>query len=207
MDKNWFFFKFLKFDKYFYLGLFFLFLQLVVILGSFRTDNFDIFFWFCNHTPLFFAIAFFIRSVSLIKAFINVGFLIQFLWLVDFLVALIFDIYAIGMTRYVFEDLVGFYVLVPILIHIFSTNVAFIFTFKEKTKNIVLFYSFIYLVFLFIFTFIFTSPENNINCIYEICEFEDLTFNFYTYFWIPLMFIFIIFPTFYLQRFFQNLFK
>lgn len=200
MKKNNLLFNFLKLDKFLYLGLFFLFLQFVVILGSFRTDTFDIFFWFCNHTPLFFAIAFFIRNMNLIKAFINVGFLIQFLWFLDFLFALLFDFYIIGMTNYVFEDLVGFTILIPILLHIFSTNVALIFTFKEKTNYVVLFYSFFYLSFLFFLTFLFTSPENNINCIYEICEFESLTFPFYTYLWVPVMFFLIILPTFYFQK-------
>lgn len=193
--------RYLIFDKYFYLALFFLFLQFIVIAGSYNTDNFDIFYWFCNHTPLFFSIAFFIRNISLVKSLINVGFLIQFVWLIDFLIALLFSYYTLGITRYVFEDLSGLTIFIPILIHIFSTNVSLIFTFKEKTKDIVLIYSFIYLVLLYIFTLFFTSVENNINCIYEICSLEFLTPPFYTFFWIPIMFILIILPSYYLQKY------
>jgi len=72
-------------NKFILIGFFFLFLQFFVFWGNYMLDRYDVFFWFCNHTPLFFAFAFFLKKRNVIKGLINVGFLGQFAWTLDFL--------------------------------------------------------------------------------------------------------------------------
>ncbi|MCA9460218.1 MAG: hypothetical protein KC550_06745, partial [Nanoarchaeota archaeon] len=110
-------------------------------------DRYDVFFWFCNHTPLFFAFAFFLKKRNVIKGLINVGFLGQFAWTLDFLSKLLFDTYIFKVTQYVFESQNGLWVLLPIGIHMFSTNLALFFTYKRKPDIYTAFYSSIYIMF------------------------------------------------------------
>lgn len=187
-------------DRFFLLGLFFLFLQVLIFYSIIKIGNYELFLWFCDHSPLLFAIAFFMRNINIIKALINIGFLGQFLWLIDFLAKTIFDVYLFGITDYIFTGEIGLLNLIPILAHILSTFLALLFTFREKTKKNVLFISVIYLFALFILTLIFTSSVNNINCIYQVCVYNNLTFAFYTYFWPLIVFLVVIFPTYLIQR-------
>ncbi len=182
-------------NRYFLIGLFFLFLQLFVVWGNYTKERYDVFFWFCNHTPLIFAFAFFIRSNNLIKGLINVGFIIQFLWTIDFIFKLFFNLYIFDVTRYVFEDISGIAVLVPILIHIVSTNLALYFTYKKRPNMKGLFFSLIYIIFLYASTLLYTLEQENVNCVYLLCGANSLTFSSYTYFWPILLFFVIVVPT------------
>jgi hypothetical protein len=198
LNKKYLFFKrwfSIENNKYFLIGLFFLFLQLFVIWGNYSAQRYDVFFWFCNHTPIIFAFAFFFRSKDLIKALINVGFIAQFLWSLDFFFKLFFNFYIFKVTRYVFEDSHGIIVLVPILIHVISTNLALYFTYKKRPNLKVLFYSLIYIMFLYATTLSYTLEERNVNCVYLLCGATNLTFSSYTYFWPVLLFFVVVFPT------------
>ncbi|MDA3855907.1 MAG: hypothetical protein PF569_06600 [Candidatus Woesearchaeota archaeon] len=185
----------LESNKFKVLGSFFLILEFTAILANGFSDRYDVFYWFCNHTPLIFAFAFFFRKKNVIKALINVGFIAQFLWTLDFLSKLIFNVYIFKVTRYVFEDIHGIYVLIPILIHVLSTNMAFYFTYKKKPTLKILFYSLVYLIFLYAMTLTYTDPARNINCVYEICGTTQLTFASYTYFWPIIVFFGIVIPS------------
>lgn len=182
-------------NRYYLIGFFFLFLQIFVIWGNYTAERYDVFFWFCNHTPIIFAFAFFIRSNDLIKGLINVGFVAQFLWTLDFLSKLFFNVYIFKVTRYVFEDLNGIGVLIPIMIHVVSTNLALYFTYKKRPNMKMLFYSLIYIIFLYGATLTYTLQERNVNCVYLICGATNLTFSSYTYFWPVILFFVIALPT------------
>lgn len=181
-------------------AIYFLFVQILIIYGNINTNTYDIFFWFCNHTPILFSIAFFLKNIDIIKTLINIGFLIQFIWFLDLLSKIFLGFHILGITEYLFlrENLLANSI--SVIIHLFTTSIAILFTYKNKTKNIVLIYSFIYLIFLYFSTLIFTQVENNINCLYLICSLESLTFPFYNIFWILIMFVIIILPTFYFQK-------
>ncbi|MCA9497504.1 MAG: hypothetical protein KC589_11280, partial [Nanoarchaeota archaeon] len=148
-----------------------------------------------NHTPLFFAFAFFLGKKDVIKGLINVGFLGQFFWTLDFLSKLIFNSYIFKVTNYIFEADNGMWVLVPIGIHVFATNLAFLFTYKKKPTIYTAFYSLIYIIFLYAGTLTYTLAERNVNCIMQICGATSLTFNNYTNFWPIIAFFLVAMPT------------
>lgn len=188
-------------------ALFFLLMQLAVFFGNYQSSSFDIFIWFCNHTPLFFAIAFFLKKKEIVKSLINVGFLAQFLWTFDFLSRLLFGFHIFGFTTYVFESGEGFFILIPILIHIFATNIALYFTFKSKNPPIILFYSLIYLLFLYGTSLAFSDPNLNLNCVHQICGAVDKTPDWYTAFWPLITFFLVVIPTYLLQIVLYRLYR
>ena len=177
-------------------------MQLVVLWFNFEASRYNVFYWFCNHTPLMFSLAFFYGKDRIIKAIINLGFLPQILWTVDFLMKIFFGFYTFGFTRYVFDDALGIYVLVPILIHMFSTNVAFIATIKKKVDLKILMYSVIYVVLLYGITLVYSAQEINVNCVYEMCGAENYTPVWYTSLWPLIVFVFVLLPTQGIQYFF-----
>ena len=174
-------------------GFFFILLQVFVILGN--SIDYNVYFWYCNHISLFFAVAFFMKNNDMIKGLINVGFILQFLWAIDFIIALFFDVYIFNVTRYVFEDLSGIATLVPIFIHLLTTNVALYLTYDKKPTRKALIYSLIYMIFLYGITLLFALPSRNINCVYEICGLTSLTFPGYTLLWLAIVFLVIVLPT------------
>ncbi|MBU0957509.1 MAG: hypothetical protein KKF56_01725 [Nanoarchaeota archaeon] len=191
------FYNWIKQEKYRYylIGTFFLFLQLLVFIENHHAQRFGHFFWFCNHTPLIFALAFFLRKKQLIKGIINIGFLIQFVWAIDFLSYGISGFTVLGVTQYVFNGGMGIYTLVPIIVHLFSTNIALISTYEVKPKKITLLYSAVYILLLFSLTLTYAPPEKNINCIYFICTLEKFSIPGYFYLWPILIFLILALPT------------
>jgi len=187
------------------LGFLFIVLQVAVIYANFEADRFDVLFWFCNHTPLLFGIALLTRKHDAVKALINVGFIAQFLWTIDFAAKLLFNTYVFNVTRYVFEDIHGLYVLIPILIHVASTNLALLHTYKIKPRKKVLFYSFLYLLFLHGATVTYAAQDANVNCVWQICGLPQYTWEGYAAFWPAIIFLVVVIPTFAFQQALYNL--
>lgn len=182
-------------NNHYIAALFFIFLQIIVLMVNIPAGRFSIFFWFCNHTPIIFAFAFFYKRINIVKAIINIGFLAQFIWIYDFFFKIITGEYFLGITRYVFEDISELPILIPILIHLFGTTVAFYLTRKEKPTSRTLGYSFIYLLALYLITLKFSPPAENINCIYWACGFEDYSFKIYQILWPLIAFLILALPT------------
>ncbi|MBU4070486.1 MAG: hypothetical protein KJ646_05890 [Nanoarchaeota archaeon] len=185
----------LRKNKYNVLGFWFLFLQLLVFFENHVVYKYNIFFWFCDHAPLVISFAFFSKNKDLLKSMINFGFLVQFVWIIDFLFKIIFDKNFLGVTNYIFTAKLGFLVLIPLVIHSLCINVAFLHTYKIKPTIKVLIYSAIYVMMIYALSLTYTPIERNVNCIHEICGLNDYTFSSYTYFWPLLVFIIIILPT------------
>ena len=185
-------------NRNFIVGYFFLFLQLVIIMVNVGAPL-DIFFWFCNHAPLFFAVAFFINRSDIAKGILNIGLLGQFLWAVDlFFLLLGFEIF--GFTSYVFEKS-GYLGVFPILIHVFSTSVALLFTYDVKPEGKVLVYSGFYVAVMYVSTLVFTNESSNVNCLYSVCGIESFAFFWYIYLWPVLFFVLLVLPAHFLQYF------
>lgn len=182
-------------NQFILLGFFFLILQVFVFLGNYNSERYDVFFWFCNHTPLFFSLAFFMKKYNIIKGIINVGFIGQFAWTLDFIGKLFFDFHIFKMTNYVFENPNGLWILVPIGIHIFSTNLALYFTRDKKPNIYTAFYSLIYILFLYAGTLTYTLAEKNVNWIFEIGGELNFSHPAYTPFWPILVFFILAIPT------------
>lgn len=186
-------------NKYLTISIWFLFLQIIIFIENYYVYEYNIILWFCDHAPLLFAIGFFFKNKDIIKSIINFGFLTQFIWIIDFIAKIFFNINALGITTYMFEGELGNFVIVPLLIHIFSTNLALIFTYKNKPTKKALIYSAIYIIIIYILTLSFTPLNENVNCIKEICGTNGYSFSFYTLFWPILVFITIVLPTHFIQ--------
>lgn len=182
-------------NKFILISFFFLFMQFFVFLGNYKATRYDVFFWFCNHTPLFFGFAFLLKKRNLIKGLINVGFLGQFVWTLDFLGKILFDYHIFKMTTYVFENPNGFWVLLPIFIHIFATNVALYFTYKKKPNIWTAFYSLLYIIFLYASTLTYTLAEKNVNWVFKIGGEINYVHPLYINFWPILVFFLVAMPT------------
>ena len=185
-----------------WLAFFFLILQFFVLLGNLPSPRYDVFFWFCNHTPLIFAFAFAFLKINLIKGLICVGFLPQFIWTLDFLLRLFFDYNFFRITAYVFENSLGYWVLLPIGIHMFSTNLALLATYKFPTKNKVLTKAALYIALLYVTTIILTLPERNVNWLQGIGKEGFLiSFTGYQLVWPFFVFFVLVLPTYFFQKY------
>ena len=185
-------------NRYDLIVIFFVVIQFLIIYLAFRIDDFEILFWFCNHTPFMFALFFYFRKVDLIKSIINVGLLFQFFWTVDFFSKLFFDSFIFGATSYVFEREFGILMLIPILSHLFVTSLSFILTYKYKPRLKSIFYSMIYAIVLYGFSLKFTLINSNVNCVHEICSLSYAPLG-YIYLWPVLILFLIIVPTHVIQ--------
>ncbi len=179
--------------------IFLVILQFLLIYLALKIDNLPVLFWFCNHTPLLLALSFYFKKPQLIKSLLNVGFLFQFFWTIDFFSKILFNKYIFGTTEYLFAEPYGWMVIIPILSHIVMMNLVLITTIKIKPQFTNLFYSTIYILFLFAFTVNFTPVDVNINCVHKVCNL-GYTFQGYTYFWPLFTFFLIILPTHIIQN-------
>lgn len=178
----------------------FLSIQIFIFVINLQADDKSFYFWFCNHIPLLFSIAFFTKQYQAIKALISVGFIPQILWLLDLSLLGMFNITLFGFTQYFFTLESSLKIFSTLLIHIFSTLLALLFTIKIQPDKKSLKLSFIYLILLAIITFLFTQSSSNINCLHAICGLESLTFPIYTFLWPLITFIVMVVPAFYLQN-------
>lgn len=180
-------------------GIFFLAMQALIMYANYRASRFDGLFWFCNHTPLLIGISFLIGRKDFIKAIINVGFLPQLIWTVDFLGRLFFGTCLFDVTQYVFEGLNGRDVLVAIITHMFAINIALFLTRKQKINKKVLLYSAVYLVSLLVVSFIYSPVDKNVNFI-KYFGAPAYTFPGYTALWAVLAFVIVVVPTYFIQK-------
>lgn len=194
-------YEYLKKYNYIIIGLFFLTLQLLVILGSYDAKRYDTFFWFCNNALFFFALGFFTKNYSLIKGLINVGFLGQLVWTIDFLGKIIFDVFIFNVTNYIFNSPSNVWTLLTITIHMFATSLALYVTRNIKPTSKTLIYSVAYMMILYIGVIIYTLPSNNVNWVFKIGGEIAYSSSMYTLFWPVIVFLIVILPT----QFIQNL--
>lgn len=179
-------------------------LQILVIIRNIQIESFQTFFYFCNHIPILIIIFLIYKKYNYLKALINIGFLIQFGWILDFFSKLIFDYYLFGSTFYIFENLLSFSSLISILIHTTTLIPLFFIIKKEKTNEKSLYYSIIYLIFIFLLTILFTNPLYDINCVFNACQINFLQINYFTWIYLPLTIISIILPTYFIQKHFEK---
>jgi hypothetical protein len=194
----------IKIDKYFYLGLFFSIVQILVFIRNEMLSDPILFFHYCDNIALFLAIAFFIRNIPLIKALISTGLILQFIYFLDLIANLVFNIQITGSTDYI-SNYTIFPLIVTMFMHLGTAFVALAFVYKEKNKIISLLYAFIYVCFLYFTTILFTPEGYDINCIYNACNVSFIYFNGFTKYWIPFAFLLLVIPTHYLQNFIYHM--
>lgn len=193
-------------DKYFYLGIYFSILQILVFIRNYTLNDNILFFYYCDHIALLLAIAFFIRNIPLIKAFISTGLILQLIYLLDLISYYLFSIKITGSTAYL-TNYSLFAMIITLLMHLATAFVAIIFTYKEKNKSISLLYGFIYLIFLYLSTIFLTPKEYDMNCIFNACSVNAIYFDGFTTYWILIAFIFLVIPVHYLQELIYHIFN
>lgn len=175
-------------------------LQILVIIRNISIHNYEIFFYFCNHIPILIIILLIFEKIDYLKALINIGLLIQIGWVLDFSSKLIFNTYLFGSTSYIFQGANYFSIIVSILIHTTTLIPLFFLIKKEKTKKKSIYYSIIYLIIIFFLTLLLTTPDYDINCVFNACQINFLQFNLFTWFYLPLSLILLILPTYFIQK-------
>jgi hypothetical protein len=153
--------------------------------------------WFCNYAPLLLAVAFFFKRKDFIKAIINVGLVVQTVFLF---------IYVALMTtgRFEYRGLSlgmspSLFVITTIIIHIVIL-VALYVTYQEKPTRRSLYLSFAILLFMYFSVILFAPPENQINLVYSYGNIIKIDIPFYTFLWPILAFILIVLPSYWIQN-------
>jgi len=148
---------------YFYLGMFFMLLQVLVITRN-GTDYLN-FIWFCNFAPLLFAFAFFLKNTQFIKALINVALIPDILFLIDFFSSWLFNFGIFGQVQPYFQE--NFiYIATTVLLHI-PAFLALALTYKIKPKIKTLIYSAYLVIAIYLVTLLFSPSTSYYNYIYS----------------------------------------
>lgn len=188
-------------NRYIILSIFFIILQILVIIRNLIMKEYIVFFWFCDFFPILLSLAFLLKDEQLVKGFINIGFIPQLISSFSLFYAIFLGIDIVG-----FADILNysnFYIIVSFLLHLLPLNIALLFTYKIKTEKKSLLYSFIILIIMFILTLIFTSPIKNINYVYN-SDFLGFTPHYYTLIWVVLAFVILVLPTYLIQKLLYN---
>ena len=176
-----------------------------------NSESMVFYFWYCNHIPLLFSIAFFFKQYQVVKGLIGVGLIPQILWILDLTLYGLFSNELFGFTHYFFELESIAQMVSVLIIHIFSSLLAFLFTISSKSNKNSLYISLVYILLLQIITLIFTDPSLNINCVQEICGIENFTPPLYSYYFFILTFVVMVLPAYVLQilafNFYENRIK
>lgn len=176
------------------------FLQFIIVWRNFEIHNYDVFFFVCDHVAILLAISFFFEKYDWVKALINVGFLGQLFWLFDLLSKLVFDVYLFGVTNYIFGGGSLFWGIVSSLVHLSTLIPALLLTMRYETKKSSFYYSILYLVIVYVLVLLFTNSQSDINCVYNACGISFLQFDYFTFFYLPIAVLLVLFPTYYFQK-------
>ena len=182
-------------DKYKFYGIFFLIIHAIVIIRNYG-DNYLFFFWYCDFVPILLSIGFFIKKTNFIKALINVGFLPQILFLIDFINNMITGKSLFLLTNELFSA-GPFFIISTFVIHL-STSFALLFTYKKEPNKRALYYSALILVLIYAMTLSFTPSNGDVNFIYNSSNgLHDFVayVPYYTELWVFLAFVLLILPT------------
>jgi hypothetical protein len=197
-DKTW---KIIKENKFTVTGIFFLILQLMLIYKYTHILAFSNMLWFCSHTPILFAIGFFMKNMNIIKSLICVGLIPQIIWIIDFVGKILFGTFIFGVTDYMFLNMTIFTFSVSVIEHFLSAPLALLLTYKYKTEKKVLVYALIYLIIILFLSITLNAEDYNYNLVRNIRIFDEFTFKGYTIAWPLLAMILVVIPTYYMQKY------
>lgn len=187
-------------------GTFFLIFQMVLIYEYIFLSDLVYMLWFCSHVSLFFAIGFFIRNIDLIKTFICIGLIPQFIWIIDYLVRLIFGFFLIGATDYMFEGFSAFSYATSFIAHFFSTGIALGLTYMYRPNKKILLYALMYLIIIFSLTLSLAPEEHNINLTQHMVISDGFTFPGYQAVLLAVAMLCIVLPSYYLQLYLYDIY-
>jgi len=183
---------------YTFVAVIFLLLEVVALLRDyFSYKSMLHLLWFCNYAPLLLAVAFFFKNKHFIKAVINVGLVVQTVYLFIFV-----SLLSTGKFQYrgvLFGTNQMLFVTTTIIIHL-VVLVALYATYHEKPTRKSLYLSFGILLFMYFTVLLFAPPEEQINMVYSYGNIIKIDIPFYTFLWPILAFILIVLPSYWIQH-------
>ena len=179
-----------KFDFCVFVGVFFVLLQIIVIIRNLYFD-FVYFFWFCDFVPIILALAFFLKKYSIVKGAVNIGLFPQVIYIFGFVMKVFFGISFLGEVD-VLLNYNMFIIFSSVFVHL-ATVIAFGFTYKIKPTKETLAYSLLGLVLIYLVMVFFTSPADEINYVFSLSNL--LGIEALSVIWIPVTFLFVVLPT------------
>ncbi len=189
---------------YFYAGLFFLLMCIFVIIRDLVYYNIYNFIWFCDIGLLLFSAAFFSRNVQFVKGLINIGLIAQFIFILEIVLYVLFGVSLSNLPAAIMST-GPINITISIIIHLLSTNLALLLTYKIKTMRISLLYSSLVLLLLFILTVSLTPAYENINYVFSSSFMFGLSVPYYKLLWPFLAFLAPVLPTYWLQRYLYSM--
>jgi hypothetical protein len=149
------------------IALAFLILQIFLIIRNsvYTPGYYDGYFFFCNFSPILFAIFFFYRKYDFINGLIYFSLLSHLCFFVTYITRLIYNTPDLNLVG--FSPFWAFFItLTTYLIH--STSfVALFLTRKIKPNKKSFMFSIFFMLFVYILTLLFTNPASGINYVYS----------------------------------------
>ncbi len=181
--------------SYLWVSMIFLCIQILVTLRNYQETLMN-FFWFCDFAALLFFFGFYFKDSQFVKSIINIGLIPQVYFLGEFFAHAVGIIFIPGKVAQ--HDFL--YGTITVLIHL-TTLFALFFTYKEKTKQKSLSYSIIILFGMYLATRLFTNAHDEVNYVFSNTSLTDIQIPFHLTLWVPLTFIILVLPTYFLQKF------
>jgi hypothetical protein len=188
-----------KDDKTFlFVGIYFAMLGVLYLFQMIRTETYVGLFWSCNIAPPLFAIGFLTRNTGLIKGVINYIFIPN---LVFMICTIIFFTTNISLVRIhtAFDTIPNG--IMGVWIHLLSANVALFYTRKIKPDKKSLIYSAVIFLVIYLLTFMLAPVNQNVNFLQSTEPILGFNIPFFTIIWPFCVMLFVILPTYFLQKF------
>jgi len=151
-------------------GIFILLLGIIAVINTLWTQGSVQVLWMCYICLLLIGIGILIRSSFLIMSQLYIITIPLLLWDVDFLYRLIMQKSLIGVTDYFFIGSLSEIGKIITLQHLFIIPLAIYLVYLIGVKRRDAWkLSFIQIILVFFLGILFTSPEANINCVFEPC--------------------------------------
>lgn len=163
-------------------AIFFLSVQFIIMTEFVaRPDlSYDLF-WYCDHISLLYFFAFYFRRSQAVIGIMQVGLVVQLLWLVDFIAHLL-GINILNAADYMFVGDFGYVKIITLLIHLVIPISVLHWIGGIRPRLSSLGYSAVYICLLFSITLTLSPPEKNINCVFGPCVSFIPSWH-YTFFW------------------------
>lgn len=173
------------------IGVFFILTGILAIFYALYNNHPESIFWFCYGSILLIGIGILIRNSTLISSQIYILLVPDLIWITDFIYYIFAGHSFFHIVDYFFEGNMTLPFLIS-LQHLFVVPLTLLVLSVIKIKSKFAFiFSFIHLILLFAITRYFTTPEFNVNCVYQACG-SVFSSGIYPFLWIFLSFLMVL---------------
>lgn len=151
-----------------FLGLFVLLLALANIGEHIFFKEYEDVFWFCNLYGLVLGVSILFQQRALVGTVLVSAIFPQALWIVDFILQVIG--YGFGRTAHMFAGGITFHFIISSLLHASCIPIAIYGTYKLGYDKNSVYYAVLAGGILLVCSYAFTSPQNNVNCVFFPCD-------------------------------------